>query len=139
MNEFEIAQTEVVPPKLVFIHGIGGPRDAAADRDIWINALAEGAICAGHTSFARRLRGDGFDVSFVSYAEMFQEEGRQGGDLALTDAELLQLTELIREVVDRRRTEARVDDEQVQEMLSYISAQLDPPQQQQQEIGRAHV
>ena len=30
-------------PRLVFVHGIGGPLDAVAELDVWLRALADGA------------------------------------------------------------------------------------------------
>lgn len=71
------------PRQLVFVHGIGGIRDAAAERDAWLAALARGANLPP------------IDVRFVDYSSEFAQDGAQGG--ADIEAELL--LELVDELV----------------------------------------
>lgn len=71
------------PRQLVFVHGIGGIRDAAAERDTWLAALARGADLPQ------------IDVRFVDYSFEFAQDGMQGG----TEVEAELLLELVDELV----------------------------------------
>ncbi|MFG2116015.1 alpha/beta hydrolase [Streptomyces sp. NPDC048718] len=67
-------------PRLVFVHGIGGPRDAAADLDEWLRAVAEGARAAGHGDRISALTGGwAADARFAYYGDLFHAAGAQGG------------------------------------------------------------
>jgi pimeloyl-ACP methyl ester carboxylesterase len=78
------------PRQLVFVHGIGGLRDAIAERDTWLAALARGADLPP------------VDVRFVDYSSEFTAGEAQGG--AEVDAELL--LELVDELVAELSEEA---------------------------------
>lgn len=69
--------------QIVFVHGIGGVRDVAAERDAWLGALASGADLPP------------IDVRFVDYSREFTQDGAQGG----TDIEADLLLELVDELV----------------------------------------
>lgn len=71
------------PRQLVFVHGIGGIRDTAAERDAWLAALTRGADLPP------------IDVRFVDYSFEFAQDGAQG--VAGAEAELL--LELVDELV----------------------------------------
>ncbi|MEU9607263.1 hypothetical protein [Streptomyces sp. NPDC048057] len=64
-------------PRLVFVHGIGGPRDPARDREGWCAALAKGMADAGHTRFADALPRR-TDCVFAHYADLFRTDQAQG-------------------------------------------------------------
>ncbi|MFI8961827.1 alpha/beta hydrolase [Streptomyces sp. NPDC053493] len=67
-------------PRLVFVHGIGGPRDAAADLDEWLRACAAGARAAGHSAHVSGLTsGWASDARFAYYGDLFRTVGAQGG------------------------------------------------------------
>lgn len=66
-------------PRLVFVHGIGAPRDAAADLDEWLRALAAGAGLAGHSAHVSGLTGGwAADARFAYYGDLFRIAGAQG-------------------------------------------------------------
>ncbi|MFF0061167.1 hypothetical protein ACFYRC_06395 [Streptomyces sp. NPDC005279] len=66
-------------PRLVFVHGIGGPRDAAAELDAWLRALADGARSAGHSRRVLDLvQGWAADARFPYYGDLFRSSGAQG-------------------------------------------------------------
>ncbi|WP_030395462.1 alpha/beta hydrolase [Kitasatospora purpeofusca] len=68
-------------PQLVFVHGIGGPRDPEATLAEWKQALAEGAQGAGLAPEAEALiEGRSADCSFAYYGDLFASEGAQGAD-----------------------------------------------------------
>ncbi|GAA2769711.1 hypothetical protein [Streptomyces showdoensis] len=96
-------------PRLVFVHGIGGPRDAAADLDEWLRALASGAHGAGHAARVSGLTGGwAADARFAYYGDLFRTAGSQGtgggtgpgGPEEEQDDEVL--AELLLEAVDER-------------------------------------
>ncbi|MER5770784.1 alpha/beta hydrolase family protein [Streptomyces sp. NPDC001985] len=60
---------------IVFVHGVGGPRDPDASRQSWTSALAEGARAAGHSAAISGLTG-GWDVEtvFAHYEELFHPD-----------------------------------------------------------------
>ncbi|WRZ95481.1 alpha/beta hydrolase [Streptomyces sp. NBC_01007] len=88
--------------RLVFIHGIGGPRRVEVDRDRWTAALAQGAKAAGHTKAASELlEGSLADVVFAYYGDLFHKPGAQGTtDPGLVDAEAEELVELLAEIIE---------------------------------------
>lgn len=50
-------------PQLLFVHGIGGLRDTATDRDRWLQALAAGARDAGMVDAISGLTQGGWRMS----------------------------------------------------------------------------
>jgi hypothetical protein len=63
-------------PRPVFVHGIGGPRDADAELDAWLRALADGARAAGHSRRVLDLvQGWAADARFAYYADLFDRRG----------------------------------------------------------------
>ena len=57
-------------PRLVFVHGIGGYRSVAKERDLWLRTLAEGARRAGHSQLAGDLAtGDLVPAELAYYRE----------------------------------------------------------------------
>ncbi|MEV0451048.1 alpha/beta hydrolase [Streptomyces sp. NPDC050600] len=91
-------------PRLVFVHGIGGPRDAAADQDEWLRAVASGARAAGHGGRVSGLTGGwAADVRFAYYGDLFRTAGSQGsGGGPGEDQDDEVLAELLLEAVDER-------------------------------------
>ncbi|MEV0170501.1 alpha/beta hydrolase [Streptomyces sp. NPDC050803] len=111
-------------PRLVFVHGVGGARDAVADKDEWLRALAEGARAAGHSRRASELVGGSVDVRFAYYGDLFPGNGEPAADVA----------ELLLDVVDERLVDPR-DDREAQ-VLRRARAQI-APEGQQQGVGSA--
>lgn len=71
---------ETGKPQLLFVHGIGGLRDAAADRRRWLEALAKGAREAELADAISALtQGWSADVTFADYSDLFNRRGAQGG------------------------------------------------------------
>ncbi|UED86766.1 alpha/beta hydrolase [Streptomyces profundus] len=92
-------------PRLVFVHGVGGPRVPEAELRAWSEALTEGARVAGHSRRAARLLGTGgVDARFAYYGDLFTEPHAQGAPADLPAAD--PLAELLLEVVDTRLAEA---------------------------------
>ncbi|MHA5052212.1 alpha/beta hydrolase [Streptomyces sp. SD15] len=98
-------------PRLVFVHGIGGPRDPVAELDAWLRALADGARAAGHS---RRvldlLRGWAADARFAYYGDLFGVPQAQGAASDGEDEADL-VGELLLEALDERLAEPAADDE----------------------------
>jgi pimeloyl-ACP methyl ester carboxylesterase len=115
----------VVAPRLVFVHGIGGPRRVDADRGHWISALVRGARQAGHSKAAQSLAdGSLAEVVFAYYGDLFQRAQAQGaGSADLDEDEAVLLTELLGEVVD---THLDAHDGRDDESLARALAQLRP-------------
>ena len=88
--------------RLVFVHGIGGPRRVEVDRERWISALARGARQAGHSKAATSLvDGSLAKVVFAYYGDLFQRQHGQGpGVTRLDEDEAVLLNELLAEVVE---------------------------------------
>src|ERR1035438_4487397 len=116
-------------PRLVLVHGIGGPRRVEEDRECWISALAEGARKAGHSAAAQRLAdGTLADVVFAYYGDLFFSEQAQGSENAeLDDSETALLIDLLAEVIQQHRADGDVD----QESLRRAQAKLRPEGQPQ--------
>ncbi|MGV9455102.1 hypothetical protein [Streptomyces sp. NPDC003635] len=65
--------------QLLFVHGIGGSRDAVRERRAWLESLADGARRAGHSDAVSGLtQGWLADVRFADYSDLFLDQGAQG-------------------------------------------------------------
>ncbi|MEQ4608022.1 hypothetical protein ABMX48_14995 [Streptomyces cavourensis] len=63
----------------MFVHGIGGLRDAAEERREWLNALADGARAAGHADAVSGLtQGWLAETRFADYSDLFTDPDAQG-------------------------------------------------------------
>ncbi|GGM94174.1 alpha/beta hydrolase [Streptomyces fuscichromogenes] len=119
-------------PRLLFVHGVGGPRSPAAELDTWLRALADGGRRAGHARrFLDLTQGWAADARFVYYGHLFgrpQEQGGEPGDpddpenADATEAELVR--ELFQEAVAAWL--AGSADEQETGPLRHALAQLAP-------------
>ncbi|MFD8595014.1 alpha/beta hydrolase [Kitasatospora sp. NPDC059646] len=99
---------EQVKPQLVFVHGIGRPRDPQQELVEWTRALADGARAAG---FADRISaltaGWAADASFAHYADLFYDADAQGagepgeGDEEEAAVMLGLLAEFVDELLER--------------------------------------
>ncbi|MFF8612711.1 hypothetical protein [Streptomyces sp. NPDC015350] len=85
----------------MFVHGIGGLRDAERELAGWSGALADGMRAAGHTALAERLTTTEADrCAFVSYADLFSPPEAQGGGGATAEGDAGEiLEELLVELV----------------------------------------
>lgn len=121
----------MIRPRLVFVHGIGRPRDVAEELGLWSRALATGARQAGHSRFAAELEaGPPSWVSFVHYADLFAAPQAQGGHgLNLDDQEAAILADLFLSLIDARLAEC--SDEQDRRILAHARAQIAPEGQAQ--------
>ncbi|MEU9381456.1 alpha/beta hydrolase [Streptomyces sp. NPDC048279] len=112
-------------PRLVFVHGVGGARDPAAELERWLEALAVGATAAGHTTRARELlAGATADVSFAYYADLFANPQAQGGHDTEEDY-VLDVRDLLREAIEARLSEGADNGDDVT-ALDRARARLDP-------------
>ncbi|WP_406863913.1 hypothetical protein ABZO31_27165 [Streptomyces sp. HUAS MG47] len=118
-------------PRLVFVHGIGGPRDPAAELAHWSAALAAGMRAAGHSALAASLEAaPGAHAAFVPYADLFGRPQAQGGDDTLDEAGLL--AALVTELVDEAAELASADDDpEALGILAHARAEAAPTGQQQ--------
>lgn len=111
--------------QLVFVHGIGRPRDADRELQQWTAALADGALRAGHSRMAGDLREGRFrPASFAYYGDLFappQAQGTADLDLAHEQAEIL--AELMRVILDDRL--AWADGAREQRAIGKARAQMD--------------
>ncbi|MET9764519.1 alpha/beta hydrolase [Streptomyces sp. NPDC006372] len=89
-------------PRLVFVHGIGAPRDVEAEQGEWLRALAEGARRAGHDRWVSALTGGwGADTRFAHYGDLFHRAGAQGADGSWgADEDEALVAELLLEAID---------------------------------------
>ncbi|WP_369241357.1 alpha/beta hydrolase [Streptomyces sp. R21] len=117
-------------PRLVFVHGIGGPRDPAAELDAWLRALAEGARHAGHSHRVLDLvQGWAADARFAYYGDLFGPPQSQGGasetaDEANAGTYADAVAELLRETIEERLADPTLQDEAA--LLRRARAQLAP-------------
>ncbi|MDX3640646.1 alpha/beta hydrolase [Streptomyces sp. MB09-02B] len=110
-------------PRLVFVHGIGGPRDPVAELDVWLRALAQGARTAGHSRRVLDLtQGWAADARFAYYGDLFGRSQTQGVALDGDDEETALVGMLLREALDERPAgPVGVEEERV---LRHARAQL---------------
>ena len=122
-------------PRLVFVHGVGGPRRVEDDRRCWISALADGARRAGHSAAARKLEDGGLaHVVFAYYGSLFFHAQAQGlGGTSLSDIEAQMLVEFLAEIIERLRDdpEAAEQPDLDRQSLTYALAKLRPEGQPQ--------
>jgi pimeloyl-ACP methyl ester carboxylesterase len=115
-------------PRLVLVHGIGGPRRADVERGAWISALVEGARKAGHSGTADRLvDGTMADVVYAYYGDLFlrgQAQGTADGELAPDEAELL--IELLAEVIQQHEGDPEVDADGLNRAISQLHPRGQP-------------
>ncbi|MFE6105030.1 alpha/beta hydrolase [Streptomyces laurentii] len=118
-------------PRLVFVHGIGGPRDAAADLDEWLRAVAAGARDSGHGAHVSALTGGwAADARFAYYGDLFRTAGAQGGPAGgpatAGDQDDELLAALLLEAVDARLADPEVSAAEAP-ALRHARARLEPP------------
>lgn len=134
-------------PRLVFVHGIGAPRDAEAVREEWLRALAAGARAAGHSRRAAELFEDGgVDARFASYGDLFTTAGAQGAGApapvprdartGCEDRDELLVAEMLLEVLEARLADPDLPPDEVR-ALRQARARLVPPAGQAQGVGSA--
>ncbi|MGW2303878.1 hypothetical protein [Streptomyces sp. NPDC001809] len=69
-------------PQLVFVHGIGGLRNAEAERQQWLRALATGVRATGRAELVSALtQGWLAEARFADYSDLFTPRGAQGSAL----------------------------------------------------------
>ncbi|MCQ0025431.1 alpha/beta hydrolase [Streptomyces somaliensis DSM 40738] len=119
-------------PRLVFVHGIGGPQDAEADLEEWLRAAAHGARAAGHGDRLSGLTGGwAADTRFAYYGDLFRTPGSQGtGAAAPADRASGQdeglVAGLLLEAVDERLADPATAPEEAR-VLRHARTQLAPP------------
>ncbi|MGR6974919.1 alpha/beta hydrolase [Streptomyces cynarae] len=112
-------------PRLVFVHGIGGPRQPAAELDAWLGALGEGAGLAGHSRHTHDLReGRAADCRFAYFGDLFGLGRGQSAGASLDETEAIAVRELLLEAVDERLV-APAEGEEVR-VLRHARDQLTP-------------
>ncbi|MFD8478617.1 hypothetical protein [Kitasatospora sp. NPDC059673] len=120
-----------VKPQLVFVHGIGRPRDPEAELTEWKRALADGARAAGYAEEISALTMDwSADASFAHYGDLFYAGDAQGaggpgeGDEEQDAIMLGLLAEFVEELLELPQHSGNRD-------LRRIRAQLGPDEQAQ--------
>lgn len=92
--------TAVGRAQLVFVHGIGGVREADQERREWLEALARGARAAGHSDSVSGVTQEWLaDARFVNYSDMFRAPGEQG-EADVDEEQLEFLNPLVAELTD---------------------------------------
>ncbi|MFJ5535436.1 alpha/beta hydrolase [Streptomyces sp. NPDC093261] len=117
---------------MVFIHGIGGLRDAEAELGSWLKALAVGARKAGHSFEGSALEQDSFtDAAFAYYGDLFVRPQAQGGTAPPSDAagEDEALRHLLEEMINTQLSACRDDEER--RVLQHAHAELTATRQAQ--------
>ncbi|MEV7339781.1 alpha/beta fold hydrolase [Streptomyces sp. NPDC093544] len=118
-------------PKLVFVHGIGGPRDPREELVEWKRALAGGARAAKLASDISALTTDWMaDCSFAHYGDLFVDGEPQsaGGADDLDEEEAAIVLGLLAEFLEE---EAARPANQGDRALGRVRAQLSPDGQPQ--------
>ncbi|MFC8917960.1 hypothetical protein ACFT5C_19535 [Streptomyces sp. NPDC057116] len=129
-------------PRLVFVHGIGGPRRTDRELAEWTRSLASGMAAAGHSGQARRLEdGDVEGPVFAYYGDLFHRPQAQGGAAGPVPAgeeeEAAVLGELLLELTDALLADNRErasDDEEWRsrhKVLEHARAEAAPNGQEQ--------
>lgn len=112
--------------RLVFVHGVGGPRDSDRESSSWLDALLEGARRAGHSRWVSAVeRGFGPMIRFANYSDLFfapQSQGGGGGVEELDEREAEILTGLLLEAIDVQAI--RASGEPIRRRLAYARAEL---------------
>jgi pimeloyl-ACP methyl ester carboxylesterase len=115
---------ELTMSRLVFVHGIGGPRDSECEFSSWLGALLEGARRAGHSQWVSAVeRGRGPEIRFANYSDLFSAPQSQGGgaeELDEREAEIL--AGLLLEVIDVQAIGA--SEEPIRRRLAHARAEL---------------
>ena len=94
--------------QLVFVHGIGGVRDAVAEKRAWLEALAEGARHAGHAAAVSGLtQGWLAETHFANYSDLFARDGEQGASGHFHGEQLAFLDTLVCELTDELLLQAQ--------------------------------
>lgn len=124
--------------QLVFVHGIGGVRDAGQECRDWVEALAHGAREAGHADDVSGLtQGWLAEARFADYSDLFAAWQTQGsGGVEPGAEEVAFLDPFVRNVVDElgRQAEEK-EDSQSQLVIAGARAQLCPDGGEQQGLG----
>ncbi|MFF4018430.1 alpha/beta hydrolase [Streptomyces sp. NPDC001843] len=118
-------------PKLVLVHGIGGPRDPREELVRWKRALADGARSANLASDISALTMDWMaDCSFAYYGDLFADGESQsaGSPDDLDDEEAAIVLGLLAEFLAE---EAERPENQGNRALARVRAQLSPDGQPQ--------
>ncbi|KFG02506.1 hypothetical protein IQ62_01655 [Streptomyces scabiei] len=124
-------------PRLLFIHGIGGPRDRILEREIWAHALADGMREAGHFSTGDRLQSSkACDVDFAYYGDLFSPRQAQGvaGAEELDERAAVLLAAMMYDIVEEKWAETEAADPNAEtqgRLLAYAREQARPTGQAQ--------
>nr|WP_042196286.1 hypothetical protein [Kibdelosporangium sp. MJ126-NF4]CEL22520.1 hypothetical protein [Kibdelosporangium sp. MJ126-NF4]CTQ89376.1 hypothetical protein [Kibdelosporangium sp. MJ126-NF4] len=111
-------------PKLVFVHGIGGPRQVDQERHRWTAALADGMRKAGHSDIAEDLaNSDSPEIEFAYYGDLFTTPHAQGGDASLSATNELQL---VSELFTQILAELETGDERLRLIVERATEELHP-------------
>jgi hypothetical protein len=114
--------------RLVFVHGIGGLRNADTERTTWLAALAEGARRAGHTGTAGRLLGASGDVEVVvaNYSDAFVPAGAQGGASVegLEGGDIVLVEQMLDDLIDEQLAQA--EDPHIRDVFALAAQELRP-------------
>lgn len=106
--------------QLLFVHGIGGVRDATGSRRQWLVALAEGARRAGHADAVSGLTQDWLaETRFADYSRLFLDPGAQGDNGRLEEQSDF-LVALVAEMITELSAQAH--DSGDQQTLSVLEA-----------------
>lgn len=117
-------------PRLVFVHGVGKPRDADKELDDWRRATADGMRAAGHSRpAAELLDGRSVDVRFAYYGDLFPGQGsdvreERQEQKEEREQEEGELAQLLLDAVDARLEEPR--DAREAQVLHRAREQLAP-------------
>jgi len=130
-------------PRLVFVHGVGGPRDPVGELTEWTDSLASGMRRAGHSAMADGLLSGSVDCGFVYYGDLFEPTQAQGSMmvieedvsadllLGLLDEVLTALSESLPEAAETEHDLLRV------KLLAHARAQATPQPQEQGAMAAA--
>jgi pimeloyl-ACP methyl ester carboxylesterase len=117
-----------VRPGLIFIHGIGRPRDTENELDAWLSALRLGLDSVGYSSLAARLT-DVFECAFVNYSLLFRDKGSQGsplGDWTSLSGDELDLVRDLLSIAASTRSGSTAIDREVVAALARARARIAP-------------